>query len=102
MNLAKARGVTFTAALLLFSASGCGTQSVQDINASSDENAVGQVTQDLGDCNDSCGYWFCEPYYTACVDGRCQGSGNCCTPENEQSDCAFLSCSWVGVCCPAQ
>ena len=102
MDFARARGLTCAMALLVFSAFGCGTQTPQDVNASVDENAVSQVTQEMGDCNDSCGYWFCEVQYTPCVDGRCQGSGNCCTPENEQSDCAFLACSWVGVCCPAQ
>lgn len=102
MNFARARGATLAAALCLLTISSCGVQTAQDVNASAGENAVSQVTQDLGDCNDSCGYWFCEAVYTPCVDGRCQGSGNCCTPENEQSDCAFLACNWVGVCCPAQ
>ena len=92
----------FAAALLLCSAFGCVTQSVQDTNASTDENAVGQVTQGLGDCNDSCGYWLCEPTYSLCVDGRCQGSGNCCTAETQESDCAYMTCNYVGVCCPEQ
>jgi hypothetical protein len=101
MNLPRASGVIFAAALLLFSASGCVTQTAQDTNASIDEDAVGQVSQALGDCNTSCGYTLCEPSYTPCVDGTCQALGNCCTVENQESDCAYMTCNYVPVCCPA-
>jgi hypothetical protein len=101
MKCTGVSGVAFAAVLSLFLAAGCVVPPDQSGSDDIDDDAAGEVTQQVIDCNDSCGYWACVPTYSLCEDGTCQALGSPCTVETQQTDCVYMGCGYVPVCCPA-
>ena len=102
MGRAQIANAIRAAVVVTLLAPGCAMQ--PGPNASSLDNNDGatlSTSVQAAECG-NCNYWFCYVYYTPCIDGACQGSGAGCTPDTEQSDCAFLACEIVENCCPEQ